>query len=122
MGLKDFINENGATIIIILLVAVLSFIVIDMNIKTSETAEKCSYCENLEKYGDRMGLYDPENYRNVKVEGVYFVGKKYFCVWAENRSREDIQQTVCHEDLHYLIDDGDSWTHFCNRTGMTYDK
>lgn len=59
-------------------------------------------------------LYDvkEEEYTNKSIaNGIYWIGKDFYCVWANNRTMENIERTDRHEYCHYLIDN--DYNHFC---------
>jgi hypothetical protein len=59
-------------------------------------------------------LYDAQNniaYVKSSVTGIYYIGKDYYCVWAEGRSLEQQEIDDKHEYCHYLIDN--DFDHFC---------
>ena len=60
---------------------------------------------------ERLQMYDEKIEKKVVVDGVYFPGKDYYCVWTGNRTYEDIQETECHEQCHDFV--WKDYEHFC---------
>ena len=52
-------------------------------------------------------VYETKN----NVNGLYWVGEDFYCVWADNRELEKIERTERHEYCHYLVDN--DFDHFC---------
>jgi hypothetical protein len=46
-----------------------------------------------------------------KVNGVYWIGNDFYCIWANERELDDIEKTDRHEYCHYLVDQDPE--HFC---------
>lgn len=66
-------------------------------------------CWSIER---KCELYDGIQYINKTIaEGLYWVGQNYYCVWAEGRSLNQIQEVEYHEHCHYLVDN--DYEHFC---------
>lgn len=69
-------------------------------------------------YDDRCIMWDVGNNIKTKssaVNGIYFSRPeaKFYVVWIENRTFEEIELTDRHEHCHYLIEDGGLRNHFC---------
>jgi len=46
-----------------------------------------------------------------KIDGIFFPDEKFYCVWTENRTFSQIEDTDRHEWCHHLIDKDRK--HFC---------
>lgn len=51
------------------------------------------------------------HYDITPATGLYWHGTDYYCVWANERTLEQQEQTDRHEYCHYLIDN--DYDHFC---------
>jgi len=62
----------------------------------------------------RCKLYEGKLYETEKnyVNGLYWIGKDYYCVWANYRTLEEQEATDRHEYCHYLVDN--DYDHFCS--------
>ena len=68
---------------------------------------------------ERSAMFKQEltklNFTNSYYGGVY-KPSKYYCVWTEGRSDEEITKTELHEQCHWLVDpirSGNQKEHFC---------
>ena len=99
---------------ILMTTVVLTFLVIYSMRTINTNAKKCSYCEGLVTASEHIRMYNKSLKAEVDIMGVYFGGRdQYMCIWLEGRSELQINHTIDHEYLHYLIDDGGQWKHFC---------
>jgi hypothetical protein len=62
-----------------------------------ELGERCEQCR----------MYNT----SIGTVGLYFPKQKFYCVWAHNRTQDEIQRTEWHEYCHYLVDT--DYEHFC---------
>ncbi len=78
------------------------------------------YNDLVEKYNiqinikERCVLYDTYKDSNTNrpiANGLYWVSRDYYCVWAKDREIGDIEKTDRHEYCHYLVDN--DYNHFC---------
>jgi hypothetical protein len=62
----------------------------------------------------RCKLYEGKLYETERnyVNGIYWIGKDYYCVWANYRTLEEQEATDRHEYCHYLVDN--DYNHFCS--------
>lgn len=77
---------------------------------TVDNCDKCNYCEDLITYGDRVKLFDPNN-ADMFVNGVYFKGDEYYCVYVGDRKPNEVKETDYHEMCHHFI--YEDYEHFC---------
>ena len=64
---------------------------------------------------ERLEMYNKSLTDSVRVNGVYFPSRKYYCVWTKDREEENIKRTECHEVLHSFIDTPEGFGHFCEK-------
>lgn len=78
--------------------------IINIEIHTINNTVTSPKCEMYNAY--------KESYYNKSVaNGIYWIGKDYYCVWINNRTIEEQEKTDRHEYCHYLIDN--NYKHFC---------
>lgn len=67
--------------------------------------------DNIEGY-NRAKMYGRDLRELARVNGVYFAGSDYFCIWTKDRNSNDINETVSHEQCHDFV--YKDWEHFCS--------
>jgi hypothetical protein len=67
------------------------------------------------RFDERCPMYNMkgnfERIENSNVNGLYFVGTDYYCVWTKDRSFDEVEETDRHEYCHWLVDK--QFEHFC---------
>ena len=63
----------------------------------------------------RGALFDVETIENFRTEGIYYPSLDVAC-WYITEDQEEVEETINHEYLHYLIDEG---TCYDNETAVT---
>lgn len=83
------------------IISLLIFSIILAVTVTTTQYESCYTCS----------MYNENHNRSIGgMNGVAF-GDKYYCVWTENRTNEDIANTEVHEKSHIMINKDKK--HFC---------
>ena len=86
--------------LVIFFLFIIGFQVAILNNQSKEY-DKCRLCETCKLYNREV---------QFGVNGVYHA-PNYYCIWTYNRTMEDINNTVCHEECHDLV--CRDYEHFC---------
>ena len=97
---------------LMLIIYIISFIFITINISLIYYIFSSGILSG-EIYDARCSMYDDIRYReNSNVNGLYFPSEKYYTVWIEDRTFDEIEETDRHEYCHHLVYENPE--HFCD--------
>lgn len=95
--LQNQLQKNEAKVLMLTIKAnICNSSVIPISSPADCPADYCPMCERCEMYG-----YEAKNVTNY-INGFY-TPNKYYCVWIDNRSKWDIDETDRHEYCHHLV-------------------
>ena len=105
------VKSNFEAIFYITTISILTYAVIHIAIIVEGSCQKCEASYDLMQMidgGERYMLYDVVRNRTVQMDtqlnGVYNYNSDIFCIYG--KSPKEMNETVCHEYCHYLIDEG----------------
>lgn len=112
MAKKIDFRKIAGIIIIFQITVLLCIIAWKMNTINNNVLQNNDELMHLTYVYNRLRLFDNEETKKV-LNGIYYWVDEYYCVWAENRTMTDIEETEAHEYCHYLIDVNRE--HFCGK-------
>ena len=99
-------------LLVFILIGIVTGLTIFLMFIWEEQEKNNQNIESLLELSKRLKMYDGEALNQTLMNG-YYSSVGYYCVWTENRTYDEINETDYHENAHSYI--AKDYEHFCGK-------